>query len=313
MAEHPSVICTFPGKFGDLLWALPTVRAIAETIGGPVSLQIPAGLRSIVSFLSRQPYLDRIYVDTAWQTIDTAPRQPIQPPWVLHCSDSEPIESARIYTETEAPYALVCHLGYREWPHLPLPFEVERIAQEEYADAIHRLTGKMLRATRLDPWLRPAWDLRPYARPLAIGFTDEYFELKFGITQLVSHQASARFGHPGVFVGNSPRWGTEAGPGRYAWEDAASWIAVADVFLGCCSALHVLAVGLGTPVVVMEPNPHRFHPIFWPLNGCGPRVTQVRGGDGQWTFDARHVWETILAVREAAGDRVKPGPEALVW
>ena len=25
-----TILCTFPGKHGDLLWALPTVRAISE-------------------------------------------------------------------------------------------------------------------------------------------------------------------------------------------------------------------------------------------------------------------------------------------
>ena len=46
----------------------------------------------------------------------------------------------------------------------------------------------------------------------------------------------------------------------------------------------------------MEPNPQRHNDVFWPLGKTGPQVTQVLGGDGQWTFDARHVAEAIEAV-----------------
>jgi hypothetical protein len=91
------------------------------------------------------------------------------------------------------------------------------------------------------------------------------------------------------------RWQTEAWHGITSWETAAGLIASSQLFLGCCSALHVLACGLGVPVVLMEPNPHRHHVNFYPYGTEGPRVTLVRGNDGQPTFDARHVLDAVRA------------------
>jgi hypothetical protein len=97
-----------------------------------------------------------------------------------------------------------------------------------------------------------------------------------------------------------PRWIAEYQQhehgGPWSWEHAAAWISRAAVFLGDCSALHVLACAIGTPCVLMEPNEARHHEIFWPYGKTGPQVTQVLGTDGRWTWDARHVWETVQTV-----------------
>jgi hypothetical protein len=65
------------------------------------------------------------------------------------------------------------------------------------------------------------------------------------------------------------------------------------VFLGDCSAWHVLAMAMGIPVVLVEPLEARWNPIFYPLGMDGPQVTMVRGNDGNPTFDARHVADAL--------------------
>ncbi len=47
-------LCTFPGRYGDIIWALPTVRGISE-VEGPVDLLIAGEFASIVPLLEQQP------------------------------------------------------------------------------------------------------------------------------------------------------------------------------------------------------------------------------------------------------------------
>ena len=66
----------------------------------------------------------------------------------------------------------------------------------------------------------------------------------------------------------------------------------AQIVLGCCSALHVLAVALGKRCVSMEPAEARWNPIFYPLGTTG-RVKLVMGSDNRPTFDARAVRQAV--------------------
>lgn len=285
------VLATFPGKYGDILWALPTVRAVSEAAGAPVDLIIAGAFESIVPLLERQPYLRRVWALEAWQVQDTAPITPRVPPTTL--PGGQPI------VEFEPGiYDRVLHLGYDGWPGWALPETTYRRAVADLAcDAPHLL--RALPDLDLNrPWITAPfrWVTRPY--PVAVGFTDEHFELKFGLWSLLFRRALRE--QPDaqtlINVSHSPRWETEGEFGGFDWETAASAIAQSEVFLGDCSALHVLACALGVPCVLMEPAPARHHPIFWPFGTRGPQVTQVLGGDGQWTWDARHGWETIQAV-----------------
>lgn len=284
------VLATFPGKYGDILWALPTVRALSEAAGAPVDLVIAGAYGSIVPLLARQPYLRRVWAMPEWVVQDTAPIAPRVPPTAL--PGGQPIVEFEPGT-----YDRVLHLGYEGWPRSPLPYETYATA----CDAVRDTPLYQRLAPDLDrPWITAPfqWVARPY--PVAVGFTDEHFELKFGIWQLLFRrevrEAPDRLGL--INLSHGTRWQAEAEYGGFDWETAASAIAQSEVFLGDCSALHVLACALGVPCVLMEPAPARHHPIFWPFGTDGPRVTQVRGGDGQWTWDARHVWDTIETVRQ---------------
>jgi hypothetical protein len=262
------ILATFPGKFGDLLWALPTIRALSRRMDAPLDLLLAAPLASIASLIEAQDYIGRCVADLDWHTQDTAPISP------------------RVPVEVPTGYDAVYHLGYQGWPHRPLPFEVLDTLHATWPVAWEPLSDSALDLQT--PWIT----LPPAPGPrsgLAVGFTDEHFELKYGLTELIRK----RWGAPLQIVGRNPRWVTEARVAGGPWESSVRLLQISQVFLGCCSALHVLAVALGIPAVLMEPNPHRHHPIFYPLGTDGPQVTLVKGIDGLPTFDARHVFDTL--------------------
>lgn len=264
------IACTFPGKFGDLLWALPTVRAISETYDEPISLFVSRMLAPIGPLLELQPYVRSVEVCETWEVRDTAPMSPRIPPIAF--------DFDRIF-----------HLGLDGWPLAALPNEVEEIWQKQF-----RSTGDHQTPAPIDlhrPWITVHRRGALKKVDLAVGFTDEWFELKYGICELLVQRGL----DPYALFAQGSRWDLEGGwaaGGASNWIESAQAIQDAKVFLGCCSALHVLSVALGKQTVVMEPNEHRHHPIFWP-EAVSDRVHPVIGGDGRLTFDARHTRELV--------------------
>jgi hypothetical protein len=269
------VLCTFPGRHGDLLWALPTIRSIAEEAGDPVDLLIAGEFAGLIPLLARQAYLHTVDADATWNPQD---RVPIVPPGYDH----------------------VYHLGYPRWPELPLPFETYNTA------VAAGIAIPPLDLTR--PWIQIT-STPSYNRAVVFGWTDCHFELKYGLTELLfpdtdeswrDQVASAPRSQVDVNVlGLFPpgsRWITEGHYVPSTWLEAARWLTRAKVVLTDCSALHVLAVALGIPVVLVEPMEARWNPIFYPCGDAGPQVTVVKGLDGKPTVDARHVTDTLSRV-----------------
>lgn len=271
------ILCSFPGKHGDLLWALPTIRAIGETYGVPVDLMISPPIAGLQPLLEKQTYIRAVHICSEWRLLDTAPVTPRKPPCVV---------------KTEGSYERIVHLGYRAWPDPDCARHTYETAQQscDRPLAPHDLNR---------PWLIPPYELPHH--DLAIGFTDEHFELKYGVRGLLVQRFPSY-----CEVSTSPRWLAEAGVYGSNWATAAAWIRSARVFLGCCSALHVLACAVGTPAVLMEPNPQRHATVFYPYGKTG-RVRLVTGNDGQPTFDARAVRHAIQeALDVAVSTRLEP-------
>lgn len=273
------ITATHPGRHGDILWALPTVRAIAQAYETKVNLVIPAQYGGLADLLAQQAYIGSVLAlsPEAWPIQQTAPITPRYPKW-----------------QTSQPPDRLFHLGYADWPSPTLPEDVYERACKLGVGSGAKAGDPILPALDLTtPWI-VAEGGGSVDQILSIGFTDEYFELKYGLADLVSRARhwTRRFCFP-----EGSRWDVEGTVhGVASWRQAASILARSRVFLGCCSALHVLAVALGTPVVVMEPNPDRWNSVFWPCRQDGPQVTLVRGNDGQPTFDARHCAEVIERV-----------------
>jgi len=277
-----SILCTFPGKYGDLLWALPTIRALARRTGEAIDLQTSADMASICPLIAQQGYIGHAYSNPDWIRVhvDTQDRLP---------PDGSPTPPHR--------YDHIFHLGYRGWPQRPLPFETVNCLNEQWLATEH----KPILESELDlgtPWIT-APEIYTYHWAWVHGFSDDHFELKYGLVQLLEKQR-LRF-HPGphlppTVIGSNPRWETEGGFIGSSWEESAAILAHTSVFLGCNSGLHVLALALGKPVVMMEPSEARWNPIFFPFGPGGPEVTLVRGNDGKPTWDARHVADALQHV-----------------
>lgn len=267
------VLVSFPGRYGDILWAMPVLRALSRRLNQPIDLAISGEFASIVPLLQQQDYLGQV---TAYQTWSLAAPESWRGPMV-GVADT---------------YDAILHLGYRGWPQRPLPFEVLDTlnAQSQIGGSQWTRFGTIPDA-ELDlqtPWITV--DGSASLTDLAVGFTEAWFELKFGLLCCLDAALPPYI----VLTPPGTRWVTEMPPQTLPvcatdWIGSARIIRHATHFLGDCSALHVLAVALGTPAVIMEPMEGRWNPIFWPLGQDGPQVTVVRGNDGRPSFDARAV------------------------
>lgn len=267
-----SILCTFPGRYGDLLWALPTMRAISEAAGEPVDLLIAGEFQPIVPLLTRQPYLRVIEIDHRWTL--TPPAE-----WIPPAVERQHYD--RIY-----------HLGYRGWPDTPLPHFIYAQVQREYPYPDLRLAPLDLDR----PWItgiEPA----SIACPYVAAWTETWFELKVGLWALLQRRwpTDLKLGEIPLNLSTGGRWQNESGACTADWLWLARWMLAARVVLADCSAPHVLAVALGRPVILVEPMEARWNPIFYPLGQDGPQVILVKGLDGNPTFDARHVFDALEA------------------
>ena len=274
------VLATFPGKYGDSLWAMPTLRALSEGIGEPVDLLMTPKYDQLLPLYRQQPYIGRAEAWPTWQIQEVGPSP--MTPW----SPFEHTLHHEALGIRAAEYDHVVHLGYRTWPPLSLPHYVYQIAQREYP------TVPLAPLDLERPWIADpgGQNFSPFL--VICGWTDEHFELKVGLNRLLDRTLDLD-----VLVPEGSRWATEGWPAdrtRATWVETARAIAQCQLFVGDCSALHVLAVALGRPCVIMEPSLARHNPIFWPLGTTG-RVHLVLGNDGRPTFDARAVAQAIQA------------------
>lgn len=257
-----STLCTFPGRAGDILWALPTVRAISEALGEPVDFGCCGEFEGLAPLLSKQSYIAVVRTTDRWSLTPPNEWQPPADVW------------------DHATYDRILHLGYRGWPQVPLARQTYSTAHQHYS---HLVTIAPLDLQR--PWITVD---QPFPRTgVAVGFTEEWFELKVGLMGLLTRSIGPM---TPVMIPNG-RWEKEWSYTSIGceWSEAAYRIAQSKVFVGCCSAPHVLAVALGVPVVLVEPSEARQNPVFYPVGMDGPQVTIVRGMDGNPTYDARAV------------------------
>ena len=273
------VLATMPGKFGDILWSLPTVRAIAEAAGEPVDLCLSRtyGTDPFCDLLKGQSYLRGVFAEPTWIVRDTAPMTP----------QRLSLDATTMHNFAGVGYDKVIHLGYERWPQNLLPVEIYLQATGQWGTALPGL--------KLDrPWVEVEGSGSPCE--MAVGFSDEWFELKLGllaaVTWRLEHEHTAL-----LLMAKGSRWDQECGPGIIArsvadWNETAQAIRNSDLFLGCLSAQWVLANALGIPTVIMEPSEPRHNPIFFYES---PRNTLVLGNDGKPTFDARAVVAAVKA------------------
>lgn len=291
------VLCTMPGKFGDILWSLPTVRAIAEAAGEPVDFMISAAYGTLAPLLAHQPYLRNWIVNANWQVRDTAPMTPSRPP---DCPVDPPIDYA---------WDKTIHLGYERWPQSLLPTDIFLRATVQWGSPLPTLdlNAPWLEVPDRDHWSENETytefgaEHHPHVH---VGWSEEHVELKAGLIYALSGRLPAHDIRVITHLGSrlATEWlshypGNEASEGfenlswySASWEMTAHALSNSKLFLGCLSAQWVLANALGIPTVIVEPNEARHNPIFFYDH---PRNTMLMGNDGKPTFDARHLVDTI--------------------
>lgn len=288
-----------PGRYGDCLWALPTMRVLSEVHhGAPVRLLLPtdpANTTPMADFSAMlrvsTDYLLDVQVIPEWSITQDAPRMPKAPPGVA------------------TDYAL----GYESWPTRPLPYETAALG--------HVLGGTQVAngADFFRPWLKvhaAGLGLASGVPRLAVHWTDRYFELKLGILKELQRNLGYDIAID-WYAGPGSRM-HEAGATAVGWLALARALAAYDVVLTDCSAAHVLAMALGVErVLVVEPEQARHHEIFWPgsdrtqdghwhqrSTGLGRTIYPVLGGDGRPTFDSRHTADYVQRAIASRGEAV---------
>lgn len=210
-------LCTFSGKNGDILWSLPTARALAERDGQPVDFGIMPQYEKLLPLIEGQEYINRAFTIPNWITTGS----PFgDQPW------EAPIGAY------DDPYTHgITHLTYREHPNIPL---IRYISQ---------LQGVDLGPYR--PWLKfpPAEYL--FENEVMCGFNPDHS------TEKLVFMDTLRSLLPGInFIDVSK-------DGSVEWTVAASCIQTAGIFIGDRSALAVVGYGVGAKVITFEPNMSR--------------------------------------------------------
>ena len=221
------ILATMPGRFGDILWAMPTLRCLAEASGEPVDLLVGEEFDSLCALLRQQPYIDEARAIEGWTMDEKRPRM-----W-------------------PRDYDQVIHLAYPEWPTAPLHLYTWQTALMQFQGTLPPLD--------LDtPWItvpeapQHLLDARPY---ITACWTEEWIELKMGVTVSVAQPGTHYF-----FVTHVGGRHQEFGrlhmiPNitlvqRLGWIELAQLIQHAQCYLGCLSAPWVLANGLGKQTVI---------------------------------------------------------------
>lgn len=76
------ILLTFSGKHGDILWALPAARAMAET-GAEIDFAVMPRYHAVLPLIGRQPYIRRAFAIDGWhQEHDGCGAWPRVPPTV---------------------------------------------------------------------------------------------------------------------------------------------------------------------------------------------------------------------------------------
>jgi hypothetical protein len=264
------ILVTMNGRFGDVLWALPTLRCLAEASGEPVDLLLGEEFASIVPLLQAQAYLGHVESVPGWSM---ATKQPS----AYELPGGEPDQ--------------VIHLSYPAWPTVLLPIYTWTTAVAQYRGSLPPLD--------LDtPWIsvpqRPARSSYVY-----VGWTEEWIELKMGLLASVAFAQPERcFLVPHLGGRHCEFRGLRSNvPLIYlpSWADMAALLQGAAVYFGCLSAPWVLANALGRQTVIVEPSQARQNPIFY---YAAARNHLVLGGDGQPTFHALYAAERLKKVLE---------------
>lgn len=223
------ILCTFSGKIGDILWSLPTVRALREISEQPHSVSHPnednlvtldfgimPQYKSLLPLLTMQSYIDNAFTINDWECIGSP------------CGD-QPWEPQHV----PEGYDKVFHLTYQRHPS----------SNEALIDFIAAQQGLKL----TDPIVPFIHASKCDGYYIAYAFNELYKPLKDAFLQqlqLLLIENDSRI----MLVDST----------KLDWVQALSMIKSAVCFVGCRSSNYVIANGVGQRnIFIYEPHPSR--------------------------------------------------------
>jgi hypothetical protein len=267
------VLCTFPGKAGDILWSLPTARAIARITGEPVDFAVMPYYESLLPLLQEQEYISRAFTLADWHRTGSA-----------HGDQPEVPQNREI----EQQYAQTWHLGYRAHPGITAPdFNLCNFVAAQQSIVLQQ---------PVVPFLKVRQELVEHAQAsgdyVAMAFNEQYDEQK----QKFRNEFKVR----------CPREVAVVWMPDLRWEVVPSTIAGALAYVGDRSSNWVIAKGVDAQALTYEPHPHRnAHGPFGHIFGCpyGRPEIAVHHGTAPCTAALQIAQQVRRLMEEAKSNR----------
>jgi hypothetical protein len=230
-------LCTFSGKFGDILWSLATAKEIAQTIvHGSIDFAVMPYYTSLLPLLASQDFIANAFVLEDWmRTHSNHGDQPWQPPTIPEGYDQ------------------VWHLTYKGHPGISAP-------EMPLIDFIAWQQGIRFRENPI-PYLNASEEIAEVAR--VVHFASGQLPEVVKENRLVSYAFNDQYqGEKKTFFETLWRVANPAGlefinVGEMGWKEAAWVIKNSLAYVGCRSACWVVAMGLGQSTITYEPHPSR--------------------------------------------------------
>lgn len=224
------VLTTFSGKYGDILWSLPTVREISRISGEPVDFACMPQYASLIDLLNEQEYIDKAYVLTDWQMLHSNfGDQPWNPPGHNGCLSGHECHAGKGYVHC-------WHLGYRQHPgHAMGGHEMQLIDYTAWQQGIKFRDNPL-------PFLSVSSMPDKAANTfIAVAFNEQYKELK------------ERF----MIAFSTPDMPEIVQLDKYNWLNATALLERALGYVGCRASNWVLANAVNANIFTYEPHPSR--------------------------------------------------------
>lgn len=234
-------LATFPGKFGDILWSLATVKRLSEVTSTKMDFEIMPQYHSLLPLLQAQPYIDKASVVQDWTLMHSNyGDQPWNPP--QHTGFC--ITPGQGGYRCKVGHEMCWHLGYRSHPGRMMGGqELQLIDYIAWQQGI-MLTGNPLPFLFVPP---PYLGDKMPKNYIAIAFNEQYDGLKKQFATTLHTMLNVN--PPGVeFIDVTQK----------SWLVAAGLIQHAIGFVGCRSANYVIAHAVGQKnMFIYEPHPAR--------------------------------------------------------
>lgn len=232
-------LVTFSGKYGDILWSLPTVKKISQLVGEPVDFATMPMYHSLLPLLARQSYINTARAMSDWMLMHSNyGDQPWNPPSHTQC-----VTQGQGAYECKAGWDKCWHLGYRQHPG-----KVFGAQEMQLIDFTAWQQGIYFNQDNPLPFIdTPELVQKPVDKYIAVSFNDQYIDLK----AVFYNKLVERFGSR--IVATTVPWDNE----RKEWKESSQIIANAAGYVGCRSSNYVIAHGVKKRMITYEPHPAR--------------------------------------------------------